>query len=141
MECKPSEQNKTSAPLAPSEPCTGVTLFGPDPPHTLNPVGLFRKQVKLLDNNREPREITIARWSPVDSSLAFVGSDYDVYYVPTMTKPNAAKRLTFDGSKDLYNGVADWTYSSESPILGRTRGVWLNWVRLGYFRAIGEGGG
>lgn len=66
----------------------------------------------LRDTHHEPRAIMHAEWSPVDSSLAIV-DDYDIYYIPTVAKPNHVKQLTFHGSEDLHHGVPDWVYRGE----------------------------
>lgn len=69
----------------------------------------LRKQVTLRDTNHKPREIMYAKWSPTDSSLAIVDR-YNIYYIPTVAKPNHVKQITFDGSKDFFNGIPDWVY-------------------------------
>lgn len=70
------------------------------------------KQVTLRDTKHNPREIMIAKWSPTDSSLVIV-DNYNIYYVPTVAKPNHVKQITFHGSQDLYNGIPDWVYTEE----------------------------
>lgn len=66
----------------------------------------------LRDSKHNPREIMMAKWSPTDSSLAIVDK-YNIYFIPTVTKPNYVKQITFHGSKDLYNGIPDWVYTGK----------------------------
>lgn len=54
----------------------------------------------------------IAKWSPTDSSLVIV-DNYNIYYIPTVAKPNNVKQITFNGSEDFYNGIPDWVYTGK----------------------------
>lgn len=54
----------------------------------------------------------IATWSPTNSSLVIV-DDYNLYYIPTVAKPNHVKQLTFHGSTKFYNGIPDWMYQGK----------------------------
>lgn len=63
----------------------------------------------LRDTLHKPRFILAAKWSPVDSSLVVV-DNYNIFYIPTVAKPNHAKPITFHGSEDLYHGIPDWVY-------------------------------
>lgn len=79
-------------------------------------VKLIRKQVTLRDKNHRPREIMSAKWSPTTSSLAIV-DEYNIYYIPTVTKPNKVIQMTFNGSKDFYNGIPDWIYAGKNEYI------------------------
>jgi len=57
-----------------------------------------------------------AKWSPTSSSLAIV-ADYNIYYIPTVTKPNKVIQMTFNGSKDFYNGIPDWIYAGKNEYI------------------------
>ncbi|XP_016661848.1 venom dipeptidyl peptidase 4 isoform X1 [Acyrthosiphon pisum] len=81
------------------------------------------KQVTLRDTKHNPREIMIAKWSPTDSSLAIV-DNYNIYFIPTVAKPNHVKQITFHGSEDLYNGIPDWVYTEE--IFGSNSAMWFS---------------
>lgn len=72
----------------------------------------IRKQVTLRDTHHNVREIMATQWSPIDSSLVIV-DNYNIYYIPTVAKPNHAKQITFHGSKDLYYGITDWIYEGK----------------------------
>lgn len=54
----------------------------------------------------------MAKWSPKNSSLVIV-DNYNLYYIPTVAKPNHVKQLTFHGSKDFFNGIPDWVYQGK----------------------------
>ncbi|VVC36524.1 Dipeptidylpeptidase IV, N-terminal domain,Peptidase S9, prolyl oligopeptidase, catalytic [Cinara cedri] len=81
------------------------------------------KQVTLRDTLHKPRDVMHAEWSPTDSSLAIVDG-YNIFYIPTVAKPNHAKQLTFHGSKDFYNGIPDWVYKEE--IFRSNRAMWFS---------------
>lgn len=76
-------------------------------------VNLVRKQVTLRDEYHNPREIMSAMWSPTDSSLAIIAADYNIYYIPTVVQPNNVIKMTFNGSKDVYNGIPDRMYAGK----------------------------
>lgn len=72
-------------------------------------INYVRKQVTLRDTHHDVRKIMAAQWSPIDSSLVIV-DNYNIYYIPTVAKPNHAKQITFHGSYNLHYGLPDWVY-------------------------------
>lgn len=74
-----------------------------------------RKQVTLRNTHHKPRFISATKWSPVDSSLVIV-DNYNIFYIPTVAKPNYAKQITFHGSEDLYHGIPDWVYRGNKDL-------------------------
>lgn len=53
-----------------------------------------------------------AKWSPTNSSLVIV-DHYNMYYIPTVAKPNHVKQITFHGSENFFNGIPDWLYEGK----------------------------
>lgn len=61
-------------------------------------------------------------FSPDGSNVSFIRGN-DIYTVAASgTKPE--RRLTFDGSDDVLNGVLDWVYQEEIYGRGEFRGTW-----------------
>ncbi|XP_050530532.1 venom dipeptidyl peptidase 4-like isoform X2 [Daktulosphaira vitifoliae] len=81
------------------------------------------KQVTLRNSYNQPRQLRLAKWTANNSSLIIV-DDYNIFYIPTAVQPNTVHQLTFDGSKDFYNGIPDWAYEEE--ILESNCAVWLS---------------
>jgi dipeptidyl aminopeptidase/acylaminoacyl peptidase len=60
-------------------------------------------------------------WSPSSSHVTFV-QNHDLYLFDVNEK--VSKRLTFDGSNDVFNGKADWVYEEE--VLASDSALWWN---------------
>ncbi|ORX50588.1 hypothetical protein DM01DRAFT_1096895 [Hesseltinella vesiculosa] len=74
---------------------------------------------KETDVNQPPR-ISYAVWSPNGHQLAYV-MDNDIY-VTDLEPHHSHRRLTFDGSETVFNGVPDWVYEEE--VFGREFALW-----------------
>ncbi|CAG8541103.1 11966_t:CDS:10, partial [Acaulospora morrowiae] len=70
-----------------------------------------------IDTNHQA-VISYAKWSPVGHSLAFV-KDNDVYVSVGLTEE---RRITYDGSTVIFNGVPDWIYEEE--VLATNFALW-----------------
>ncbi|CAO3598198.1 unnamed protein product [Absidia cylindrospora] len=61
--------------------------------------------------------ISYATWSPVGHQIAYV-MDNDLY----ITDLRSHRRITFDGSETIFNGIPDWVYEEE--ILNQNFALW-----------------
>ncbi|KAI8367711.1 dipeptidyl peptidase IV N-terminal region-domain-containing protein, partial [Blakeslea trispora] len=64
----------------------------------------------------EPR-ISYAVWSPTGHQLAYI-MDNDIYITDLVKH----QRITFDGSKTIFNGIPDWVYEEE--VLASNFALW-----------------
>ncbi|CAG8478792.1 4428_t:CDS:10, partial [Acaulospora colombiana] len=74
--------------------------------------------------------ISYAKWSPVGHNLAFV-KDNDLYISVGLTEE---RRITYDGSTVVFNGVPDWIYEEE--VLATNFAFWWSpdATRIAYIR-------
>ncbi|ORZ17913.1 dipeptidyl peptidase IV N-terminal region-domain-containing protein [Absidia repens] len=61
--------------------------------------------------------ISYAAWSPVGHQIAYV-MDNDLY----ITDLRSHRRITFDGSETVFNGIPDWVYEEE--VLNQNFALW-----------------
>ncbi|KAI8062619.1 dipeptidyl peptidase IV N-terminal region-domain-containing protein [Gongronella butleri] len=73
-----------------------------------------------LTNLEDTPRVSYAAWSPKGHQLAYV-MDNDIY-VADMNAHHAHRRLTFDGSATVFNGVPDWVYEEE--VFGCEYALW-----------------
>ncbi|CAB5379362.1 unnamed protein product [Rhizophagus irregularis] len=74
--------------------------------------------------------IAHAQWSPVGHTVAFI-KDNDMYVSVNLVDE---RRLTFDGSAVIFNGMPDWIYEEE--VLKTDNAIWWSngGKRIGYLR-------
>ncbi|CAG8545177.1 16226_t:CDS:10, partial [Racocetra persica] len=84
---------------------------------------------KEIDSNHQA-VISYAEWSPVGHDIAFV-KDNDVYVSLGLTEE---RRITYDGSDVVFNGVPDWIYEEE--VLASKYALWWSpdAKRIAYLR-------
>ncbi|KAI8997251.1 dipeptidyl peptidase IV N-terminal region-domain-containing protein, partial [Pilobolus umbonatus] len=76
-----------------------------------------QKIAPLISTVDEPL-ISYAVWSPTGHQLAYVMNN-DLYVTEDFKQH---KRITFDGSATIFNGIPDWVYEEE--VLGKNYAVW-----------------
>ncbi|CAG8740910.1 3394_t:CDS:10, partial [Gigaspora margarita] len=81
-------------------------------------------------NSTHQARISYATWSPVGHNIAFV-KDNDVYVSLGLTEE---RRITYDGSDVVFNGVPDWVYEEE--VLAAKYALWWSpdGKRVAYLR-------
>ncbi|CAG8607679.1 25771_t:CDS:10, partial [Gigaspora rosea] len=81
-------------------------------------------------NSTHQARISYATWSPVGHNIAFV-KDNDVYVSLGLTEE---RRITYDGSDVVFNGVPDWIYEEE--VLAAKYALWWSpdGKRVAYLR-------
>ncbi|CAI2164023.1 5806_t:CDS:10 [Funneliformis geosporum] len=84
---------------------------------------------KPIDDDHQA-VISYARWSPVGHTVAFI-KDNDVYISVDLVD---VRRITFDGSAVVFNGMPDWIYEEE--VLRADNAIWWSddGKRLAYLR-------
>ncbi|CAG8719862.1 35369_t:CDS:10 [Gigaspora margarita] len=81
-------------------------------------------------NSTHQARISYVTWSPVGHNIAFV-KDNDVYVSLGLTEE---RRITYDGSDVVFNGVPDWIYEEE--VLAAKYALWWSpdGKRVAYLR-------
>jgi hypothetical protein len=78
----------------------------------------FKKASKDIPNQIGSGLVALVLWSPIGHNIAWV-RDNDLY----VTSNDAEFQLTFDGSKNIINGISDWVYEEE-VLASRTATWW-----------------
>uniref|UniRef100_A0AC34QKF8 Uncharacterized protein n=1 Tax=Panagrolaimus sp. JU765 TaxID=591449 RepID=A0AC34QKF8_9BILA len=87
-----------------------------------------RKPVGIVPNS----PIQLLEWSPAKNAIDFVYVfENNIYYQGNPNDPTSAKQVTFSGSHDVFNGVADWLYEEE--IFSTSKALW--WSKSGNYLA------
>nr|CAG8529769.1 15075_t:CDS:10 [Entrophospora candida] len=86
--------------------------------------------VKSFENSSDYPLLSIALWSPVGHDILYV-RDNDLYLLVGLTEE---RRITFDGSNIIYNGIPDWVYEEE--VLASNIATWwsTSGKRIAYLR-------
>ncbi|CAG8482185.1 9727_t:CDS:10 [Funneliformis mosseae] len=84
---------------------------------------------KPIDDDHQA-VLSYAQWSPVGHTVAFI-KDNDVYISVDLVDE---RRITFDGSAVVFNGMPDWIYEEE--VLKADNAIWwsVDGKRLAYLR-------
>ncbi|KAI8901724.1 dipeptidyl peptidase IV N-terminal region-domain-containing protein [Globomyces pollinis-pini] len=77
------------------------------------------KANKTIDHDIGNGKVALALWGPKGHNLAWI-RDNDVY----LTIGGKELQVTFDGSKDIINGISDWVYEEE--VLASHQSTWFS---------------
>lgn len=79
----------------------------------------------VIPLHSEEHGILYAQWSMVKDDLVAYVYNHDIYVASMSAAADTEpKRLTFDGSSEIMNGVADWVYEEE--VLSDVKAMWFS---------------